>query len=102
RHTGEIEPLGVLSRLDPGRTLPPVLKGVTVSNGLGWSPDGSRMYYADSPTRRIDMFDYDAATGEASQRRVFADLSGAAGFPDGLTADVDGWVWVGVGGGGGR
>ena len=99
-HTGESEPLGVLYRLDPGRTLTPVLKGVTVSNGLGWSPDGSRMYYADSPTRQVDMFDYDPATGEAFQRRVFVDLSGVVGVPDGLTVDVDGCVWVAMWGGG--
>ncbi|HEY0932695.1 MAG TPA: SMP-30/gluconolactonase/LRE family protein, partial [Trebonia sp.] len=54
-HTGESEPLGELYRLDPGGVLTTVVKGVTVSNGLGWSPDGTRLYYADSPTRRIDL-----------------------------------------------
>jgi len=99
-HVDETEPLGELYRLDPGSVLTPVVKGVTVSNGLGWSPDGSRMYYADSPMRRIDVFDYDTATGEAFQRRVFADLSRADGVPDGLTVDLDGCVWVAMWGGG--
>lgn len=99
-HTAESEPLGELYRLDPGRVLTPVVKGVTVSNGIGWSPDGSRMYYADSPMRRIDVFDYDPATGEAFQRRVFTDLSQADGIPDGLTVDLDGCVWVAMWGGG--
>jgi len=98
-HIAETEPLGVLYRLDPGRVLTPVVTGVTVSNGLGWSPDGTRLYYADSPMRRIDMFDYDPATGEAFQRRVFTDLSRAAGIPDGLTVDADGCVWVAMWGG---
>lgn len=99
-HTGETEPVGELYRLDPGRVLTPVVTGVTVSNGLGWSPDGSRLYYADSPMRRIDVFDYDPATGEAFARRVFADLSRADGVPDGLTVDLDGCVWVAMWGGG--
>ena len=96
----EKEPLGTLYRLDSGGTLTPVVKGATVSNGIGWSPDGTRMYYNDSPTRRIDMFDYDPATGEAYQGRMFADLSGADGFPDGLTVDADGYVWVAMFAGG--
>jgi sugar lactone lactonase YvrE len=99
-HVAEAEPLGTLYRLDPGRELTPVVKGVTVSNGISWSPDGSRMYYADSPMRQVDVFDYDPATGEAFARRVFADLSRANGVPDGLTVDLDGCVWVAMWGGG--
>lgn len=99
-HTDETDPLGDLYRLDPGRVLTAVVRGVTISNGIGWSPDGARMYYADSPLRRIDVFDYDPATGEAFQRRALADLSRADGIPDGLTVDVDGCVWVAMWGGG--
>ena len=98
-HLTEAEPVGELYRLDPGSRLNPVVTNVTVSNGLGWSPDGSRMYYADSPLRRIDVFDYDPATGEALARRAFADLSEAEGVPDGLTVDADGCVWVAMWGG---
>lgn len=96
----EREPLGTLYRLDSGGALTPVVKGATVSNGIGWSPDGTRMYYNDSPMRRIEVFDYDQATGQAFQRRMFADLSGADGFPDGLTVDADGCVWVAMFAGG--
>jgi sugar lactone lactonase YvrE len=99
-HVDESEPLGELFRLDAGGVLTTVVKGVTVSNGLGWSPDGVRMYYVDSPMRRIDVFDYDPAAGEAFQRRVFADLSAFGGVPDGLTVDADGYVWVAMWGGG--
>jgi sugar lactone lactonase YvrE len=98
-HVAEASPLGELYRLDAGGRLNPVVTNVTVSNGLGWSPDGSRMYYADSPLRRVDVFDYDPATGEAFARRTFADLSEAEGVPDGLTVDADGCVWVAMWGG---
>jgi sugar lactone lactonase YvrE len=98
-HIGETEQLGTLYRLDPGCKLTPVVPGATVSNGIGWSPDGTRMYYSDSPLRRLDMFDYDPATGEAFHRRVFADLSGFDGVPDVLTVDADGYIWVAMWGG---
>lgn len=99
-HTGETDPVGVLYRLDSGGTLTPVATGVRVSNGIGWSPDGTCMYYADSPMRRIDMFDYDQATGQVFQRRVLADLTRVEGVPDGLTVDADGCIWVAMHGGG--
>ncbi|MBO0820649.1 MAG: SMP-30/gluconolactonase/LRE family protein [Nocardiopsaceae bacterium] len=97
--TDEKQPLGQLYRLEYDGTLSPVVRKVTVSNGLGWSPDGALLYYVDSPTRKIDMFDYDSASGELTGRRVFADLRYADGVPDGLTVDADGCVWVAMWGG---
>ncbi len=71
-----------------------MLDDVTVSNGTGWSPDGRLMYYIDSPTRRIDVFDHDGDEGRIGGRRTLARIEDGAGFPDGLTVDADGCVWV--------
>jgi sugar lactone lactonase YvrE len=98
--TGELSATGILYRLDPGGVLTPVLTGITVSNGLGWSPDGSRLYYVDSPTRQIDVLDFDQETGRVAGRRQFADLTSVPGLPDGLTVDAEGGVWVALHGGG--
>jgi sugar lactone lactonase YvrE len=84
---------GALYRLDPDGSVRVVLQKVTVSNGLEWSPDGSRTYYNDTPTHRIDVFDYDSESG-LTGRRPFVDLSAEAEHPDGLTVDEQGGVWV--------
>jgi sugar lactone lactonase YvrE len=95
------EPIGALYRRDPGdRVLEPVGTGVTVSNGIGFSPDASRLFYIDSPTRRIDVFDYDLRMGSLRDRRTFAQLPAAwPSVPDGLAVDADGCVWVAIWGG---
>jgi sugar lactone lactonase YvrE len=92
---------GRLHRVDAGGGVVDVLDDATVSNGTGWSPDGRRMYYVDSPTRRIDVFDVDPATGLVSGRRPFVKLdAGTAGWPDGLCVDADGGVWLALWAGG--
>ncbi len=88
-----------LYRLDPDLAVRVVLEGVTVSNGLEWSPDGSRAYYNDTPTYRISVFDYDSEAG-LTGRRPFVDLSPEAKRPDGLTVDEQGGVWVALSNGG--
>lgn len=91
---------GTLSRVAPGGRVDLLLDDVAVSNGTGWSPDGRLMYYIDSPTRRIDVFDVGAADGRITNRRSFALIEEGAGFPDGLCVDADGCVWVALWAGG--
>jgi len=90
---------GALYRLDAMRRVERMVDGVGISNGLGWSPDDRLMYYVDSLQGRVDVFDFDAATGRIGGRRLFAGVEGP-GFPDGLAVDADGGLWVGVWGGG--
>jgi sugar lactone lactonase YvrE len=88
---------GSLYRLEQvGTSLVPVrvFGGLTVANGIDWSPDGRRMYYIDSPTQRVDMFDFDMETGAVSNRRPFVDIPQADGLPDGMVVDAEGGVWV--------
>ena len=84
---------GSLYRLEPDLSVSRLVESVTISNGLGWSPDGGTMYYVDTPTRRIDAFDYDVESGALARRRPFVEIEGE-GRPDGLCVDVDGAVWV--------
>ncbi|MET9532470.1 MULTISPECIES: SMP-30/gluconolactonase/LRE family protein [unclassified Streptomyces] len=90
---GESAP-GWLSRVSPDGTLDVAADGVRLSNGIGWSPDGTRMYFVDTLTRRIDVFDYDTGSGRATGRRVFVEVTDTAGAPDGLCVDAEGAVWV--------
>jgi len=83
-----------LYRLDPDHSLHVMLDEVRISNGIGWSSDSKLMYYTDTPTLRIDLFDFDPESGEISNRRVFAQNPQGDGFPDGLTVDSEGCVWI--------
>lgn len=65
---------------------------ITISNGLCWSPDSRRMYFADSPLRTICVYDFDADDGTISNRRPFAQTPQGA-HPDGATIDADGYMW---------
>ncbi|MBP2476742.1 sugar lactone lactonase YvrE [Crossiella equi] len=88
---------GWLARIEPDGAAKVMVDNVTISNGLGWSPDNTRMYYIDTPTGRIDVFDYDRDSGEISGRRPVVDVD--RGSPDGMCVDADGCLWVALWGG---
>jgi sugar lactone lactonase YvrE len=88
---GEKLPKGSLYRLDPDGVLHTIRGQVTVSNGLGWSPDNRTFYFTDSPTRNIYAYDFDPESGRISRERIFA--HNERGYPDGLTVDAAGYVW---------
>jgi sugar lactone lactonase YvrE len=91
---------GALYRYDPDGTLHTILTGIGLSNGLGWTPDGERMYYIDSLTQRVDLLDFDGASGAVERRRPFVAIPAEDGIPDGLAVDDEGGVWVALYGGG--
>jgi sugar lactone lactonase YvrE len=85
---------GAFYRVDTDLTVTKVWDGVTISNGLAFSPDGSKLYHADTPTQTITVSDLDAVTGAVSNRRVFASLEPEGCKPDGATVDAEGGYWV--------
>jgi sugar lactone lactonase YvrE len=75
-----------------------VFGGIQISNSLCFSPDGSTLYFADSPTGRIQAYELDAETGDPGRSQVFAEIDN--GVPDGSTVDAEGFLWNAQWGGG--
>jgi sugar lactone lactonase YvrE len=90
---------GTLYRLELDGSCTTVLTGLTISNGIGWSPDGGTMYLSDSGTARVDVFDFDGPSGEIGGRRTLVHIDQPGVAPDGLTVDEQGDIWVGLYGG---
>jgi sugar lactone lactonase YvrE len=89
-----------LYRLTPPATVDRMLNHTTISNGLGWNTAGDRFYFIDSPTQRIDVFDFDQPTGAITNRRLLVSIDPRLGMPDGLTVDAEDGIWVCLFGGG--
>jgi D-xylonolactonase len=84
---------GTLYRLDTDGSLATVETDVGISNGMGFTPDRHGLYHTETEADAIYEYDYDQATGEVSNRRVFVDTSDVEGSPDGMTVDAEGCVW---------
>ncbi len=92
---------GALYRLDATPVVATfVLDGITVSNGLDWSLDGSRMYFVDTPSFGIDIFDFESEAGVITNRRRLVEVDRAEGLLDGLTVDAEDHIWVALHGSG--
>lgn len=87
-----------LYRIDPDRSVRKMLGGVTLGNGLDWSPDGAVFYLVDSFIRTLFSFDFDAKRGEISNQRRLVTLT--RGVPNGMAVDRSGCLWVAATGGG--
>ena len=96
------EPKAALYRFAGGR-LERMGDGITVSNGLGWSPDARTMYWSDTKAHAIDALDFEASNGSMTNRRVFVqfplkqpdqDLANYGGRPDGAAVDAEGHYWA--------
>ena len=92
-HIEEKEPHGAFYRIDGNNSLHRVDQGFVVSNGPAFSPDGHLLYFADTFSRIIYVYELDPATGVLDNRRVFAHLTEEDGYPDGLTVDAEGFIW---------
>lgn len=90
---------GRLYRVNRDLAVTPIADRITCSNGLSWNEKLGVMYYIDTPTRRIDAFDWCAETGEISNRRAAFEMPEGVGYPDGHCIDASGNLWVGMWGG---
>lgn len=93
-HLEQTKGTAALYRLDTDGSVHKMLEDVTISNGIAWSSDKRKMYYVDSPLHRIDVFDYDDATGNISNRRTAITVPDDLGDPDGMTIDAEDKLWV--------
>lgn len=82
-----------LYRMDLNGEMTKLFSGTACSNGMGFSPDEKKFYWTNTTTREIFEFDYDAESGEISERKVFYTSAPNEGVPDGLTVDSEGCVW---------
>jgi sugar lactone lactonase YvrE len=85
--------VGTLYRFDPDGRLYVMEEGLTISNGLDWSPDGRTLYLTDTMRRLIYAYEFDVHSGTLGRRRIFLSTAEKDGHPDGLVVDAGGDVW---------
>jgi sugar lactone lactonase YvrE len=85
---------GALYRIDPDGSVTTMLQNLDLSHGLDWSPDESNLYHIDSPTRRVEAFEFDKVRGAIGNPRTVVTVETNDGLPDGMTVDREGCLWV--------
>lgn len=89
---GEPPKPGHLHVIEVDGSMRTVSDGILLTNGLGFSPDGKRLYHSDARAGIVRVYDV-AADGGVGPWRQFASM-GDGGVPDGLKVASDGSVWV--------
>jgi sugar lactone lactonase YvrE len=98
---------GALYAVEADHSVRLLVDGITESNGVGWSPDGTTMYYIDSGETNfaaasstvVRTYAYDVASGTIERTEDFANIPEPDGIPDGLVVDEQGAVWIALWGG---
>jgi len=97
--TGNEKNAGALYRLDPDSTINKMIDNVSISNGIVWSLDKTKMYYIDTPTQKVICYNYNNETGDISKAKVAIEIQDNMGSPDGMAIDEKGNVWIALWGG---
>lgn len=92
-------PAGSLYRLNRSGVAQQMIPDLQLSNGLGWTPDGSGLYVIDSLRQIVTRYGL-SKEGEPREPTVIIDTAGLSGVPDGLAVDAEGSLWVCFWGGG--
>lgn len=79
---------------DDKLTHAPIVDEIQVTNSVCFSPNGERMYLADSPSHQIHAYDYNKDTGSISNKTLLHTVNN--GVPDGSCCDADGYLWNAV------
>ncbi len=90
---------GALYRYDGDTTIQKMVPDVSISNGIVWSLDATKMFYIDTPTRQVVQYDYDNTSGEIKNKKVVLGIPEDSGHPDGMTIDSEGNLWIALWGG---
>ncbi len=77
-----------------GKQATVMLEDITISNGIVWTSDRTKMYYIDTPTLTIMEYAFDAYAGTLSSARVAVKVPEAVGYPDGMSIDTEDKLWV--------
>ncbi len=95
----QVENNGSLYRIDADGSSHKMIENVSISNGIVWSNDSTKMYYIDTPTYQVMCYDYDNATGNISNGKVVIEVPKRMGSPDGMAIDREGNLWIALWGG---
>ncbi len=90
----EEQPIGILYCLKSDFKLLKFFNGITISNGITWSSDNKKMYYIDTPTMKVDIFDFNIESNYLGNRKIAFEIPKDIGYPDGMTIDIEDKLWI--------